>query len=75
MVSLGTGEQLPAPESLDVGHMVPVPSAPHQGLQRIHCGAADGRERGRPSPPRAAHPDLPEGLPGWHSPRGPRLTL
>lgn len=71
MVSLATGEQLPAPEFLDVGHVVPIPSTPHQGLQRIHCGAADGRERGRPSPPWAAHPDLPEGLRGGTAPAGP----
>ena len=41
MVSLQTGEQLPALQLLNVGHVVAVPCAPHQGLQRLH-GAAGG---------------------------------
>lgn len=41
-VSLRTGEQLPALQLLNAGHVVAVPCAPHQGLQRLH-GAAGGR--------------------------------
>lgn len=78
VVSLTTGEQLPAPKFLDIGHVVPVPSASHQGLQRIHSGAGEGREQQEAiaTPCHlSAHPDLPEGLWGRDSPWGHRLTL
>lgn len=52
IVSVRTGEQLPAPEFLDVRHVVPVPGASHQGFQGLHSGTGEGRQQtgGPPQP-------------------------
>lgn len=81
VVILRTGEQLPAAESLDVRHVVPIPSAAHQGLQGLDSGAGEGQRAAEvtgPVPPARLGPArLPEPpcelllvgqpwRPGWH---------
>lgn len=52
IVSVRTGEQLPAPEFLDVRHVVPVPGVLHQGFQGLHSRTGEGRQQtgGPPQP-------------------------
>lgn len=76
VVSFGAAEQLPAPESLDIGHMVSIPSASNQGLQSLDGGAGgctDRRSLPHPVLPSCTHnlpgrPNLPEIGCWWDSP-------
>lgn len=78
VVSLGAAEQLPAPQSLDVRHVVPVPSALNQGLQSLDGGAGGtGSDRRSPLSPRPLPRPQPArgrpvaGQPWRHRPREP----